>query len=72
MGTERGAGDRPPSRLEGDSMLLIYKAPDGRTYQYEEGEQPEGYVLADVQPKGAKAPNKSRRAANKKAPAEKK
>lgn len=53
-------------------MLLIYKAPDGRTYQYEEGEQPEGYVPVDVQPKGAKAPNKSRRAANKKAPAEKK
>ena len=53
-------------------MLLIYKAPDGRTYQYEEGEQPEGYVLADVQPKGVKVPNKSRRAANKKAPAEKK
>ena len=53
-------------------MLLIYKAPDGRTYQYEEGEQPEGYVPVDVQPKAAKAPNKSRRAANKKAPAEKK
>ena len=53
-------------------MLRIYRAPNGRTYQFEEGEQPEGYVLADVQPKGAKVPNKSRRAANKKAHAEKK
>ena len=53
-------------------MLRICRAPSGRTYQYEEGEQPDGYVLADVQPKAAKAPNKSRRASNKKAPAEKK
>ena len=53
-------------------MLRIYRAPSGRTYQYEEGEQPDGYVLADVQPKAAKAHNKSRRAPNKKAPAEKK
>ena len=48
-------------------MLLIYKAPNGRTYQFEEGEQPEGYVLADVQPKGAKVPNKATRPANKRA-----
>lgn len=25
-------------------MLRIYRAPDGRTYQYDEGTQPEGYV----------------------------
>ena len=53
-------------------MLRIYAAPNGRTYQYEEGEQPEGYVPVDVHSKAAKAPNKSRRDANKKAPAEKK
>lgn len=48
-------------------MLLIYKAPDGRKYQYEEGAQPEGYVLAEVQAKGAVVPNKAKRPANKKA-----
>ena len=53
-------------------MLLIYKAPDGRTYQYEEGTQPEGYVLCDVQakgyePKAGKAATKRRKPANKKA-----
>lgn len=53
-------------------MMLIYISPQGGKYLYPEGEQPEGYVLADVQPKGVKVPNKSRRAANKKAPAEKK
>lgn len=43
-------------------MLLIYKAPDGRTYQYEEGEQPEGYVEV----KAIKAPaNKGRSTRNK-------
>ena len=25
-------------------MLRIYRAPNGGTYQYEEGEQPDGYV----------------------------
>lgn len=25
-------------------MLKIYRAPDGTTWQYEEGEQPRGYV----------------------------
>ena len=54
-------------------MLLIYKAPDGRTYQYEEGTQPEGYVLCDVQAKGyapKKAASKRRTPANKKAKAD--
>lgn len=34
-------------------MLRIYKAPSGRLYQYEEGQQPEGYELHE--PKSAKA-----------------
>ena len=43
-------------------MLRIYKAPDGRTYQYEQGEQPVGYVEV----KARKAPvNKARVARNK-------
>lgn len=48
--------------------LRIYEAPNGSTFQYEEGEQPEGYRLAAVQPKGAEPPKpapKRRRAANK-------
>ena len=50
-------------------MLRIYKAPSGLTYQYEEGEQPEGYEPvkpAKAQPK-AKAPaaNKARAPRNK-------
>ena len=53
-------------------MLLIYVAPNGRKYQYEEGQQPEGYVLADVQPKGYQPKNRARRATNKKAPAKSK
>ena len=40
-------------------MLKIYRAPNGCKFQFEEGEQPDGYVLAE---KAAKAP------ANKKAP----
>lgn len=54
-------------------MLRIYAAPNGRTYQYEEGEQPEGYVPADVQAKGyapKKAAAKRRTPANKKAKAD--
>ena len=50
-------------------MLRIYRAPNGSTYQYEEGQQPEGYELvrpAKAQPK-AKAPaaNKARAPRNK-------
>ena len=40
-------------------MLRIYRAPNGRTYQYDEGKQPAGYELAE-QPKA-----KVRRTANK-------
>ena len=52
-------------------MLRSYRAPNGATYQYEEGEQPEGYVLADAQPAGAepepkpKPARKARTTANK-------
>ena len=47
-------------------MLRIYRAPNGSTYQYEEGEQPEDHVLAD-EPKAApkRTPAKQRTAANK-------
>lgn len=55
--------------------LRIYAAPNGSTFQYQEGEQPEGYVLAESQPKGEDEPkpapkrrataNKRRAAANK-------
>ena len=51
-------------------MLRIYRAPNGHTYQYEEGEQPDGFVLAD-EPKAAepepkpKPARKARTAANK-------
>lgn len=34
-------------------------------FQYEEGKQPEGAVLADVQEKAAEPRNKARRPANK-------
>ena len=45
-------------------MLRIYRAPDGRTYQYEEGAQPEGFVaVAADKPKAS--PRKSRTPANK-------
>lgn len=54
-------------------MLRIYKMPNGRTYRYEEGDQPEGAVLVEMAGKGetpreraAKAPAK-RRATRKKA-----
>lgn len=50
-------------------MLRIYRAPNGATYQYEEGMQPDGYELADEQPAGAepkpKPARKARTTANK-------
>lgn len=49
-------------------MLRIYVSPDGSKYQYEEGEQPEDYVLL----KEDKPRNKARRASNKKATTAKK
>ncbi|MBQ9004898.1 MAG: hypothetical protein IJ092_00845 [Atopobiaceae bacterium] len=47
-------------------MLRIYRAPDGRTYQYEEGEQPDGYEPTDA-PKSKRrtAQNKRRTAQDK-------
>lgn len=36
--------------------LLIYAAPNGSTYQFPEGEQPEGYTLAEVQFAGSEPP----------------
>lgn len=54
--------------------LLIYAAPSGSTYQFPEGEQPEGYTLADVQFAGTEPPKptptrKRRTTANKRADA---
>lgn len=46
-------------------MLRIYVAPSGLLYQYEEGTQPEGYVLYDAKPKAKPTPTKARAAANK-------
>ena len=43
--------------------LRIYRSPDGFTFQYEEGEQPAGYVL--VTPEKPKAAPKRRTTANK-------
>lgn len=40
--------------------LRIYRSPEGLTFQYEEGTQPDGYVLV-----GAKAAPKRRTTANK-------
>lgn len=41
--------------------LAIYRAPDGTTWQYERGTQPRGYVEV----RARRAPNKSRRSADK-------
>lgn len=47
-------------------MLRIYKAPNGYTFQYEEGQQPADHVLAEpVSAKPKAAPRKRRAAANK-------
>lgn len=52
-------------------MLRIYKAPSGHLYQYEEGKQPAGYVLAEPTPEKptpakARTPrNKARKTATK-------
>ena len=48
--------------------LRIYRAPEsGYTYQYEEGEQPSGYVLVEPKPAPKKhvATNKAAKPANK-------
>ena len=44
-------------------MLKIYRAPDGTTWQYEEGTQPEKYVL--VEPKAEQPKAKARAPRNK-------
>lgn len=46
-------------------MLRIYRAPNGRTYQYEEGEQPADHVPADQPEAEPKPQAKARRASNK-------
>lgn len=49
-------------------MLRNYRAPDGSTWRYEEGEQPKWYVPVDeprTQQKRRAAANKRRDAANK-------
>ena len=57
-------------------MLRIYRAPDGRTYQYEEGTQPDGFVLDEPteQPKAEpkKAAPKRRATSNKRRTAQNK
>lgn len=37
-------------------MLRIYKLPNGRTYQFEEGEQPEGAIIVEMAHGGAATP----------------
>lgn len=51
-------------------MLRIYRSPEGFTFQYEEGTQPEGYVLVTPEkpkaaPKRRVTDNKARQADNK-------
>lgn len=50
--------------------LRIYRSPDGYQFQYEEGKQPQGYVLVTAErpkaaPKRRQTPNKARQADNK-------
>lgn len=47
--------------------LLIYRSPEGYTFQYEEGTQPEGYELVKPKPAPKKrtATNKAAKAQNK-------
>ena len=47
-------------------MLRIYQSPAGYTFQYEEGEQPDDYILVDP-PKAKKTANKSKAPRNKSA-----
>lgn len=52
-------------------MLRIYRLPNGRTYQFEEGEQPDGAVVVETAmgvttPEGRKAPEGRRKAPAKK------
>lgn len=47
--------------------LRIYRSPEGLTFQYEEGTQPDGYVLVRTKaaPKRKTAANKAKQADNK-------
>ena len=51
-------------------MLRIYKMPDGRTYRYEEGDQPADAVLVEKSAEKPETPEKraSKVAARKRAP----
>ena len=49
-------------------MLRIYRAPNGRTYQYEEGEQPEDHVLVEPPKPEPKAKARTTRNKARKAP----
>ncbi len=51
-------------------MLRIYKLPNGRTYQFEEGEQPADAVLVERAAEQPETPEKraSKAAARKRAP----
>lgn len=51
-------------------MLRIYKLPNGRTYQFEEGEQPADAVLVERAAEQPQTPEKraSRAASRKRAP----
>ena len=51
-------------------VLRIYRSPDGYQFQYEEGTQPDGYVLVTAEkpkaaPKRRTAANKAKQADNK-------
>ena len=51
-------------------MLRIYKLPDGRTYRYEEGDQPADAVLVEQSAEQPETPEKraSKAATRKRAP----
>ena len=51
-------------------MLRVYKLPNGRTYRYEEGEQPADAVLVERSAEKPETPEKraSKAAARKRAP----
>lgn len=51
-------------------MLRIYKMPDGRTYRYEEGDQPDNAVLVEQAAESPETPEKraAKVAARKRAP----
>ena len=51
-------------------MLRVYKMPDGRTYRWEEGEQPASAVLVERSPEQPETPEKraAKAATRKRAP----